>query len=141
MPASTDLRSRLIRLAHEQPSLRADILPLLKSGASHMTWQYAKEQAAEQYLTDVTTEARNSIIDAGGTVKNYSASVKLATVSGMLRGEDVSATWLFGIRNDIIAFTSEFGKESRKGTLQILDMSPRDVVSESLYKPFQGLLP
>ena len=30
----TDLRTKLIRLAHENPNLRADILPLLKKSAA-----------------------------------------------------------------------------------------------------------
>jgi len=44
---SSDLRSKVIRLAHSKPELRAHLLPLLKQGA-----EWATEEARKQHLKD-----------------------------------------------------------------------------------------
>ena len=86
---ATDLRSKLIRLAHENPSLRADLLPLLKESKEKYPWdeciadqmkQYGDKEIAEKVCGKIKAQSQGlgSFKKADEYVRLANLQVKLA---------------------------------------------------------------
>lgn len=139
-----NLRSKLIRLAHENPELRQDILPLLgdKVGSTD-TWFRQLNDLKNKFLSEVVDEAlrllRNEGVNAGGRASGVVAAVS-GTTSG---GEKISVRWQWSRRGDISTMETEMvlGSKKRSGQIQIGSSSAMQVASEAIYAHFQGLLP
>jgi predicted DNA-binding WGR domain protein len=81
---ATDLRSKLIRLAHANPSLRADILPLLKESKEKYPWdecisdqmkQYGDKEIAEKVCGKIKAQSQGL-----GSFKKADPAIHLAGI-------------------------------------------------------------
>jgi hypothetical protein len=90
---SDNLRSKLIRLAHHHPELRADLLPLVKKARETSDWVHTD-------IVDLYKEAKVTIPKITGGRADM-ASLNISSTPESLKGK------LFGYQLDWVAQDSE----------------------------------
>lgn len=79
----SDLRSKLIRLAHQNPELRADILPLLKEAAvdadNFATWMKTYEEQLKQTVQKYPEEYAYGVDEVPAVVKKMGVAFEKGT--------------------------------------------------------------
>jgi len=126
------LRKKLIRLAHENPELRADLLPLLKqSGSPHSTAHTSKAPNAVKYRERLT----------GTPVSKGDLATHLKILEALEQFEVARKNLLRALPSDDLA--AEFEKLSRDlqyGFFNTLDIS-RALIQVEGPKPIKRLGP
>lgn len=99
------------------------------------TWGRRIAPVKEQFMKEIVQEGLGVFRDCGVT----GAQSHVNGIEGVLQGQPVSVLWNW-VGEDVNS-QIKLGSERRKGSHNVLSMSPLNVAAESIYKHFQGLIP
>jgi hypothetical protein len=150
-----ELRKELIRLAHKHPEFRKDLIPLLgakksisivkkkatTSKVGSETWYVMLSDLKAHFLSEIVKEAASLIEHEG----DADILVGSTVIKGTLNGKKLEVLYQWGQwdssgKETVVSYMHWDGKR-REEEHNLINMSPMNVATESLFQKFKGLLP